>query len=677
MRHPTFLIVLALSLAYLGKVAPSLVAAERPNFIFIYTDDQRWDALGCVQREQGEQARFPWLKSPNLDRLASEGIRFRNAFVVTALCAPSRAAFLTGRYGHLNGIIDNHSPFNEKSVTHASLMRAAGYQTAYVGKWHMGSQNGQRPGFDFSASFIGQGIYFDCPIEVNGVKTESKGWVDDVSTDYAIDFITKSKDKPFSLVLGYKTCHGPFTPPPRTESLYTDAEGRAVPNLNKTAIYRQNAATQNPTKPSAAPGQPVKTNIGMFRGLHAIDENVGRLLATLDQLGLTENTVVVYSSDNGYYLGEHGLGDKRSAYEESIRVPMLIRYPKLIKPNRTIDEMVLNIDLAPTWLELAGLPVPAEMQGRSWKPLLSETQSDKPWRSSFLYNYFLERGFQVPTIAAVRTTSAKLVKYPGHEEWTEMFDLQKDPYEINNIYNDPNHLELRKKLEAEYEQQVAATGYRIPDFADEKKPAAPVVSSGPREFINGVVLQYRFTKDEGQRTLDESPFKNHGRIVGTKLSAGQQGKAARQFDGKGHIEVPVSSSLDPSRTPFSITASVKAEADGVILARGGQSLGYALYIADGKPTFAYRTLSGITTIASPKTCIGEWSTVKARVSDKKTLILEVNEEQVAEAPLKDLIPRNPNDGLQIGADLGSFVLGEERPNFRGAIESISMQMGKE
>jgi hypothetical protein len=415
----------------------------------------------------------------------------------------------------------------------------------------------------------------------------------------------------------------------------------------------------------------------MFRGLHAIDENVGRLLATLDQLGLTENTVVVYSSDNGYYLGEHGLGDKRSAYEESIRVPMLIRYPKLIKPNRTVDEMVLNIDLAPTWLELAGLPVPAEMQGRSWKPLLTETQGEKPWRQSFLYNYFLERGFQIPTLTAVRTTSAKLIKYPGHEEWTEMFDLQKDPYEINNIYNDPNHLELRKKLEAEYDQQVAATGYRIPDFADEKKPAAPVASSGPREFINGVVLQYRFTKDEGQRILDESPYKNHGRAVGTKLSAGQNGKTASQFDGKGHIEVPLSSSLDPSRTPFSITASIKAEADGIILARGGQTLGFALYISDGKPTFAYRTLSGITTIVSTKTCIGEWTTVKARVKDKKTLVLEVNGEQVAETPIKDLIPRNPNDGMQIGADLGSFVLGEERPSFRGLIESISMQMGKE
>jgi arylsulfatase A-like enzyme len=677
MRHPIFLIVFVLCFAYLSKTATSVVAAERPNFIFIYTDDQRWDALGCVQREQGELARFPWLKSPNLDRLASEGIRFRNAFVVTALCAPSRAAFLTGRYGHLNGIIDNHSPFNEQSVTHASLMRSAGYQTAYIGKWHMGSQNGQRPGFDFSASFIGQGVYFDCPIEVNGVKTESKGWVDDVSTDYAIDFITKSKDKPFSLVLGYKTCHGPFTPPPRTESLYTDAEARAVPNLNKPAIYRQNAPTQNPTKPSTSASQPVKTNLGMFRGLHAIDENVGRLLATLDQLGLTENTVVVYSSDNGYYLGEHGLGDKRSAYEESIRVPMLIRYPKLIKPNRTVDEMVLNIDLAPTWLELAGLPVPAEMQGRSWKPLLTETQGEKPWRQSFLYNYFLERGFQIPTLTAVRTTSAKLIKYPGHEEWTEMFDLQKDPYEINNIYNDPNHLELRKKLEAEYDQQVAATGYRIPDFADEKKPAAPVASSGPREFINGVVLQYRFTKDEGQRILDESPYKNHGRAVGTKLSAGQNGKTASQFDGKGHIEVPLSSSLDPSRTPFSITASIKAEADGIILARGGQTLGFALYISDGKPTFAYRTLSGITTIVSTKTCIGEWTTVKARVKDKKTLVLEVNGEQVAETPIKDLIPRNPNDGMQIGADLGSFVLGEERPSFRGLIESISMQMGKE
>src|SRR5436190_1289446 len=175
-------------------------ADRRPNFLFVYTDDQRWDAMSVVQREQGERARFPWFQTPNMDRIAAEGVRFRNAFVTLSLCAPSRAAFLTGRYNHLNGVFDNHTQFPETSVTHATLLGAAGYKTAYIGKWHMGGQRGKRPGFDYSASFIGQGKYIDCPIEVNGTPTPSKGWVDDVLTDYAIGYMKQKRDKPLSVV---------------------------------------------------------------------------------------------------------------------------------------------------------------------------------------------------------------------------------------------------------------------------------------------------------------------------------------------------------------------------------------------------------------------------------------------------------------------------------------------
>src|SRR3977135_2054119 len=179
MKSKLLLAAFALS-AWAGLLPPQAHAAERkPNFLFVYTDDQRWDAMGVVQREQGEKARFPWFQTPNMDRLAAEGVRFRNAFVTLSLCAPSRAAFLTGRYNHLNGVIDNHTPFPEDNVTHASLLRAAGYATAYIGKWHMDGQRGQRPGFDYSASFIGQGRYVDCPIEINGKPTETKGLVDE------------------------------------------------------------------------------------------------------------------------------------------------------------------------------------------------------------------------------------------------------------------------------------------------------------------------------------------------------------------------------------------------------------------------------------------------------------------------------------------------------------------
>src|SRR5436309_2810958 len=200
--------------------------APRPNFLFIYTDDQRWDAMSVVQREQGKKGRFPWLKTPNMDRLAAEGIRFRNAFVVNSLCAPSRACFLTGKYSHLNGVANNHTPLPDNAVTHASLLRQAGYTTGYVGKWHMDGQRGQRPGFDYSASFIGQGRYNDCPFEINGQATPTKGWVDDVSANFAIDFLKNNKEKPFLLCVGFKSSHGPWEPPERLKNLYANEEAK-------------------------------------------------------------------------------------------------------------------------------------------------------------------------------------------------------------------------------------------------------------------------------------------------------------------------------------------------------------------------------------------------------------------------------------------------------------------
>lgn len=447
---------------------PSSVAAERkPNFIYIFTDDQRWDAMGVVQREQGDRARFPWLKTPNLDRLAAEGLRFRNAFVVNSLCAPSRATLVTGQYGHVNGVVNNHTPHPEGNLSLPALLRTAGYVSGYVGKWHHGSQTGKRPGFDYSASFVGQGKYFDCPVEVNGVSTPTQGFVDDVSTDYAAGFIRENQEHPFLLIVGYKTCHGPFTPPPRHEKTYEGEQARRVPNLTARPPYRPaDSGGKKGTGTGTAGAETVPTNLGMFRGITAIDDNVGKLLAVLDELKLTNDTVVCFSSDNGFYLGEHGLGDKRSAYEEALRVPMLVRYPRLVTAGRTDDHLVLNVDPAATFLDLAGVAIPATMQGRSWKPLL-EGRADAAWRDSFFYCYFFERGFATPTTTAVRTAHAKLIKYPGHDDWTELFDLSADPYETKNLFHDPGSAELRRQLEAEYERQAQAIQFRIPAFADQ------------------------------------------------------------------------------------------------------------------------------------------------------------------------------------------------------------------
>jgi arylsulfatase A-like enzyme len=465
------LIHLAFLLFAFTCLACSHAAERKPNFLFVYTDDHRWDAMGVVQREQGERARFPWFKSPNMDRLAAEGLRFRNAFVTLSLCAPSRAAFLTGRYNHLNGITDNGTPFPTNAVTHPMLLRAAGYRTAYIGKWHMGNQRGQRPGFDYSASFIAHGRYQDCPVEINGVSTPTKGWLDDVSTDFAIEWMKQNRDHPFSMVVGYKSPHSPRggkNLPERLRNLYADKTSRPTPNCGVPAIFQ---------KPDPKTGQHASgladnaIHLDYLRHVAGVDDNIGRLLGALDELGLAEDTVVVYTSDNGYYLGEHCSGDKRSLYEESIRVPMLVRYPRLFGKGRIVDELVLNIDFAPSFLELAGVPVPKDMQGASWKELAS---GRKPahWRQSFIAQYYKELG-NVPTLFGVRTTTHKLVNYPNHPEWTEVFDLAADPYEIKNLASD---VALTAKLEAELDRLMKTVGYTVPQEANKPPPAAKVDS---------------------------------------------------------------------------------------------------------------------------------------------------------------------------------------------------------
>ncbi len=466
MKNTTPLII-ALMLAPFATV----FAAEpaKPNVLFIYTDDQSYDALSVVQKEQGEKGRFPWLQTPHLDRLAKDGVRFRNAFVINSICSPSRATNLTGLYNHDrgNGIATNFRPFPVNNITHATLMRADGYTTAYVGKWHMRDQR-ERPGFDFSASYIGHGKYADCPFIVDGKDTPTSGWIDDVATDYAIAFIQKQKTsaKPWSLILGFKSPHQPWEPPARTKDLYAGEVARTVPNVNTPPIYTKKHHPAAMEKKPVPPTMP--TNLDYFRSVKAMDDCIGRLLDSLEETGFASNTIVIFTSDNGVYLGAHSAGDKRSAYDESLRVPFIVRDPTLGPDarGRTVDEMVLNLDLAPTLLDYAGLHIPKEMQGRSWRPLL--TGKNVPWRQSWFYEYFAEnqKDTNVPDITAMRTANAKLIKYPGHRAWTELFDLKADPYEINNLIDDPAAAALKSKMLAEHDRLAKEIGFHVPDFVD-------------------------------------------------------------------------------------------------------------------------------------------------------------------------------------------------------------------
>ncbi|WP_309714491.1 sulfatase-like hydrolase/transferase [Armatimonas sp.] len=600
---------------------------SRPNIIVIYTDDQRWDALGVVQKEQGSKGRFPWFKTPNLDKLAAEGTRFRNAFVVNSLCAPSRATLLTGQYGHTNGIVDNHTPFSEKNVTVATLLSSAGYKTGYVGKWHMGNQR-ERPCFDFAASFIGQGKYDDCQFVVNGKDTPTKGWIDDVSTDYALQFMRESAGKPFFLVLGFKSAHGPFSPPPSHANDYTSDTARPVPNLGMSPIYASER------KGNADPNA---LNRGYFRCLSAMDDCVGKLMASVD-----DNTVVIFASDNGFYLGEHSLGDKRTAYDESLRIPLLVHLPKRMRRAQKLDAMALNVDIAPTVLELAGVPVPKAMHGRSLVPLLT---GKKPadWRKAFFYTYFFERGFAAPTTQCVRTENAKLIQYPGHPEWTEVFDLKADPFEIKNLARDPGAAGLRMALEQEFERQRKEIGFEIPAFAD-KPVATDSAPGGLVAPLNRWVLDW---------------------------------KEARKFDGTKLVTIASMPALRPNVGAWAIEATLTAEKpEGVILARGGVSFGYSLHLENGKPVFTVSSGGKRSQITGSESIVGRSVVLLARITPDKRLTLALDGKEIAAGPLHTFITSDPANPMELGGDAGSKVAGKDLPNFIGTLTRVRLYSGE-
>jgi arylsulfatase A-like enzyme len=652
-------------------------AATRPNFLFIYTDDQRHDALSVVQQEQGEKGRFPWLKTPHLDRLASEGVRFRQAFVVNSLCAPSRAVNLTGRYNHLNGIASNFRPFPTNNVTHATLLRSAGYSTAYIGKWHMDSQR-DRPGFDHHASFIGHARYVDPPFIVDGKDTPTQGWIDDLSTDYAIAFMKRqqSSDRPWSMVVGFKSPHGPFDPPARTKTRFTGELARAVPNLTTPVPYLGDQARRRDTDSKTAS---VPVNLDYFRCISAVDDCVGRLLDALETCGFYTNTVVIYTSDNGYYLGEHGLGDKRSAYEESLRVPLLVRYPALgsAARGRVADEMVLNLDLAQTLLDFAGVPAPKEMQGRSWRPLL--TSPGKDWRQAWFYEYFAEnqKNSRVPDITAIRTANAKLIRYPDHPEWTELFDLKADPYELNNLYRDPAHQALRTELEAGHQRLLGEVGYRVPAYTDRPawwgKPGGP---DGQPENLPRLRLALDFSQLNRQPLADTSGCGQTITAVRTAPAAGREQRGSLYLSGNAHLEVAKAKSLSPAMSAWTVEITAKAQKpDGVLLAHGGKTQGYMLWLNAGKPAFTVN-VSGKTVTVQARDPLPAWGALAGTITTNRQLQLRINGQLVGEAPLPGLIAKDPNDGMQVGADLTSPVLEPTPPKFSGWIESLRIISGE-
>ncbi len=522
--HNFFLFCIALCWSWLPP-SPTLAqeAPQRtlPNIIFIMTDDHAVQTVGSY----GSQL----IKTPHIDRIGREGIRFENAFVTNSICAPSRAVILTGKYSHLNGQRDNRDRFDGSQTTFPKLLQQAGYQTALIGKWHLKSEP---TGFDHWNVLIDQGEYYN-PRMVSGYDTvKLTGYTTDLITDLSINYIeNRNAGQPFCLLYHHKAPHRNWMPKPevlaRFEHLdiplpptfyddystrsaaapaadmriddmflsydlklfpgdyeketgtggagsrFFDAEGAWQADYQALTPEQKAAwdAHYGPLRAAFREANLVGNALLEWKYqryikdylacVASVDENIGRLLEYLDRTGLAENTLVVYTSDQGFYLGEHGWYDKRFMYEESLRTPLVMRYPQAIKAGQVSDRMALNLDLAPTILDFAGIAIPAEMQGRSLRPA-SGGRPPKDWRKSIYYHYYeIESWHSVKKHYGVRTHRYKLIHFYDDIDAWELYDLKKDPLEVNNVYENTAYRKTVRKLHRELER--LRREYRVED----------------------------------------------------------------------------------------------------------------------------------------------------------------------------------------------------------------------
>ncbi len=466
-----FSVTLFGSACSLANAADQSDRSQPRNVVFVLSDDHRFDFMGFMP----EAPEF--LETPNMDRMAAEGAHLANSFVSTSLCSPSRASILTGQYMHHHQVVDNQRPVPEGTVFFPQYLQQAGYTTAFVGKWHMGHDHDDpRPGFDHWASFRGQGTYFDPTLNVNGRRQTFEGYTTDVLTDQAISWLQQERDtsKPFFLYLSYKAVHYPFQPAPRYLGKYgderidypetmanTERNYQTQPHWVRERRYSIHGIDHMET--GAFDKDPVPDFDDLYHqyceAVHGLDENLGRVLNTLDQAGLSRNTLVIYMGDNGFELGEHGFYDKRDAFEHSIRVPMLAYAPGLIRPGTRVTQMVQNIDVAPTILDVCGVPAPTEprMDGQSFLPLLRGTSAS--WRDHILYEYHWEWNFPAtPTTFAIRTDRYKYIFYHGMWDHNGFYDLQTDPIERHNLINVPAYQEQIAEMQQQLFDELAESG---------------------------------------------------------------------------------------------------------------------------------------------------------------------------------------------------------------------------
>ncbi|MEM7030319.1 MAG: sulfatase [Chloroflexota bacterium] len=458
------------------------MTTTRPNIIFIMSDDHASHAMSCYGSRINE--------TPHLDRIAKAGMRFNNCFCTNSICTPSRATILSGTYNHINKVTTLSTPMDNTLLTFPKLLQQAGYQTAIVGKWHLGHGPEHEPtGFDYWNVLPGQGLYHNPEMIEMGESKIFEGYVTDIITDYSLDWLqNRDKDRPFMLMCHHKAPHRSWEPDEKHAHMYEDIDIPEPVTFNDDYSNRAAAAAEAkmridrdmnltdlkvPTPEGLTPEEEKKWKYQRYikdylRCVASIDDNVGRLLDYLDEEGLTENTIVVYTSDQGFFLGDHGWYDKRFMYEESLRMPFIIQYPPEIKAGSINDDMILNVDFPLTFLDYAGIDAPSDWQGVSFRSLL-QGQTPDDWRTGMYYRYWMHLAHHhIYAHYGLRTHQYKLIFYyadgmaqlgsiddPKEPEW-ELFDLEKDPYELNNVYNDPDYANVVTELRAELRQRQLA-----------------------------------------------------------------------------------------------------------------------------------------------------------------------------------------------------------------------------
>jgi len=457
------------------------LAAKRPNVVFILTDDQRWDALSCMGNAH--------LKTPHIDRLAEEGALFKNHFCTTSLCSPSRASILGGLYAHAHGVVNNFTDYPRDLPTFPRQLQKAGYATAYIGKWHMGEDDdSKRPGFDHFVTHRGQGKYFDTEFRANdGKRQVVPGYYTTVVTDMAVDWLEgRRKGEPFLLMLGHKAPHSFYFP----EEKYAHAfDGVRIPypesafQLDGKPIWIKQRLTtwhgiygplfdwRKDFPDTSAAGMIAFENMtrAYWGTLLSVDDSVGRIYEQLRRMGELDNTLFVFTSDNGLLNGEHGMVDKRTAHEASIRIPLVVRFPALVSPKmpKTIEAQTLTLDFAASILDICGADPLPETQGKSWKKLIST--GDPTWRTSWYYEYNYEKQFPyTPNVRALRTDEWKYIRYPHGDgspdkHMAELYNLKTDPQERHNLIKETKFADLVKELSAELDRVIAEAHRGKPD----------------------------------------------------------------------------------------------------------------------------------------------------------------------------------------------------------------------